>query len=234
MKKITLFCLATLAMASAQAHDPVFISADQTRAAQILMTPPAADSKITQDELAALHRIQSQRTNEQIARAQADEADQSMFVYRDVLGDKFDPAKLPATALLAKHVKNDEGISTDPVKDQFKRVRPYNLDKTLSPVCKTKTIDDSYPSGHATVGYLNALVLIEMVPEKRDEILARADEYAHNRLVCGVHYKSDIQAGKLVGYTLHAAMDANPQFQKELASARIELRQALNLPAAGN
>lgn len=234
MRNITLFCLVTIAMASAHAHDAVFVSADQTHVAQILTTPPTADSRTTKDELETLHRIQLQRTEEQIARARADEADQSMFVYKDVLGDKFDPAKLPATALLAKHVNNDEGVNTDPAKKQFKRIRPYNLDKTLSPVCKTKKADNSYPSGHATAGYLNALILIEMVPEKRDEILARADEYAHNRLVCGVHYKSDIQAGELVGYSLHAAMDANPQFQKELAAAKTELRLALNLPVTSN
>jgi acid phosphatase (class A) len=78
------------------------------------------------------------------------------------------------------------------------------------------------------------LVLIEMVPEKRDAILARADEYARNRLVCGVHYPSDIQASKLVAYSIHSVMDTNPQFQKELAAARVELRQALGLPLSSN
>jgi acid phosphatase (class A) len=234
MKKIILFCLATITMTSALPQVPVFVAADQTHGAQILMTPPAADSKTTQEELSILHSIQSQRTKEQIAHAQADEADQSIFAYKDVLGDKFDAAALPATALLAKHLRNDESINTDPVKKMFQRVRPYNLDKTLSPVCQIKTIDDSYPSGHSTAGYTNALVLIEMVPEKRDAIFARADDYARSRMVCGVHYPSDIQAGKLLAYTLHAAMDADPQFQKELAAAKVELRQALSLPIASN
>jgi acid phosphatase (class A) len=234
MKKISLLCLSVIAAASVHAQDPIFVTADQTRGVQIMMAPPAADSATTQQELSILHGIQLQRTKEQITHAQADEADQTIFAYKDVLGDKFDAAALPATALLAKHLKNDESVTTDPVKKTFQRVRPYNLDKTLSPVCVVKSIDDSYPSGHSTAGYTNALVLIEMVPEKRDAILARADDYAHNRMVCGVHYPSDIQAGKLLAYTLHASLDANPQFQKELAAAKVELRQALNLPIATN
>ena len=103
------------------------------------------------------------------------------------------------------------------------------LDKTLHPVCKTKTKDDSYPSGHASTGYLMALALIDMVPEKRDEILARADDYGHNRMVCGVHYASDIVASRLGAYAIHGAMVTNAQYQTEMVVAKKELRQALGL-----
>jgi len=76
-------------------------------------------------------------------------------------------------------------------------------------VCMAKTRDASYPSGHATIGYLKALALIEMVPEKREDIFARAEDYAHNRMVCGVHYRSDVEASKLVAYAVHALMTTN-------------------------
>jgi acid phosphatase (class A) len=70
-----------------------------------------------------------------------------------------------------------------------------------------------------------ALTLVDMVPEKRDLILARADDYANNRLICGVHYRSDIEASKLVAYTLHAVMANKPQYQQELAVARAEVQR---------
>ena len=229
---LPLLCLTTLVAGSAYASDPIFVPAEMTRAERILMTPAAPDSEITKAELAELHRLEANRSAAQTAQAKADDLLENMFIFKSVLGEKFDPAKLPLTAAFANRVKNDEGVNATPAKTAFHRVRPYNLDKTLNPVCKTKTKDDSYPSGHATAGYLGALVLIEMVPEKRDAILARADEYAHNRLVCGVHYASDVRASKLVAYAVHAAMDTNPQFQKELAAATAELRLALGLPAA--
>ncbi|MFL6658703.1 MAG: phosphatase PAP2 family protein, partial [Massilia sp.] len=128
---------------------------------------------------------------------------------------------------LSDHVLDDEGANTGPLKRSYARVRPYNADKTLKPVCKTKSKDDSYPSGHTTAGYLHALTLVELLPEKRDAILARADDYAHNRLVCGVHYRSDIEAGKLLAYAVHAIMQEDPNYQRELAAARKELQVVL-------
>jgi len=86
----------------------------------------------------------------------------------------------------------------------------------------------------ATPRYLNALVLIDMVPERRDLILARAADYANNRLICGVHFPSDIEASKLLAYVTHAVMANNPQYQKEMAVARAELRAALNVPLSGD
>ena len=235
MKKIALplLCL-VIATAPALARDPSFVAASQTRADLILMAPPAPDSAITRSELAELHRSESSRTKAQEQQAIADEADESMFLYRTVLGEKFTAANLPLTAAFAKRVKNDEGVNSTPAKEAFQRMRPYNLDKTLHPVCKTKTKDDSYPSGHATAGYLNALVLIDMVPERRDLILARAADYANNRLICGVHFPSDIEASKLLAYVTHAVMANNPQYQKEMAVARAELRAALNVPLSGD
>lgn len=96
--------------------------------------------------------------------------------------------------------------------------------QSLQPVCRTKKKDDSYPSGHATAGYLQALTLIELFPEKRDAILARAADYANNRLVCGLHYRSDIEAARLIAYSVHAFMRENAQFKAEVSAAKAELR----------
>jgi acid phosphatase (class A) len=207
------------------------VAAPQTNALYVLPKPPAADSSVTKEELAELHRLQATRTKEQVERAIADDKEESIFIFRPQIGNAFNADSLPITAAFSKRVKNDEGINAAPAKLGFARVRPYNLDKTLSPVCKTKTIDDAYPSGHTTTGYLMALVLIDMVPEKRDEILARADDYGNNRLVCGVHYRSDLGASRLLAYRIHAVMGTNPQYQTELTAAKAETRAALGLAA---
>jgi acid phosphatase (class A) len=79
-------------------------------------------------------------------------------------------------------------------------------------------------TGHALTGYLEALTLAEIVPEKRPEILERADNYAHNRLVCGVHYASDIEASRRIAYVVFGYMLATPRFERDLAAAKLELR----------
>jgi acid phosphatase (class A) len=231
---VSLLCLASFIGSAATAREPSFVEADQIRAFDILPAPPAAASDITKAELAELHRLELARTSAQIERAMADDKNESIFIFQEVLGNTFSAKVLPVTAVFSARVKNDEGINTAPAKNGFQRVRPYNLDSTLHPVCTTKTKDDSYPSGHTTTGYLMALALIDMLPEKRDAILARADDYANNRLVCGVHYRSDLQASKLLAYSIHAVMAINPQYQKKMLAAKMELRQALGFQTARN
>ena len=231
---VSLFCLAALAGSSAQAREPSFVSVDQIHVMLILPEPPAATSEVTNAEIAELHRIEVARTKEQSDRASADDKNETIFLFNQVLGSKFTAEVLPITAAFSARVKNDEGVNAAPAKVGFHRVHPYNLDKTLHPICATKTKDDSYPSGHTLVGYLLALSLIEIVPEKRDAILARADDYANNRMVCGVQYRSDLQASKLLAYSVHAVMANTLQYQKELAAARQEVRLALGLTNAGN
>jgi len=60
--------------------------------------------------------------------------------------------------------------------------------------------------------------LTQLVPEKRQQILDRAEEYAHNRLICGVHYASDIEAGRRVAYTIFGSLLASPNFQRGLGT----------------
>jgi len=183
-------------------------------------------------ELAELHRLQETRTEAEIAHARADDAEEDIFVFATVLGPAFNRARLPATALLSDHVHSDEGIIVNPAKAAFHRPRPYFFDASLKPVCKVTTnqMDYSYPSGHATTGYLEALTLAMIVPEKREEILARADDYAHSRLVCGVHFPADVAASKSVGYAGVAVMLQKEQYRKEFAAAKQETRKALGLP----
>ena len=68
-----------------------------------------------------------------------------------------------------------------------------------------------------------------MVPERRDAILARAADYANNRLVCGVHCASDLEAGKSVAYAIVGLITNDPVFEAEFVPAQAELRHALGL-----
>jgi acid phosphatase (class A) len=209
-----------------------FVSTDQLDAWSILPNPPADHSPAANTELAEVHHLQDLRTPAQIAHARGDDVEEDMFIFRDVLGDKFTAQALPQTALLSSHLHNDESVIGGTAKKKFRRLRPFNLDPTVTPVCKTNSdmYDYGYPSGHALTGYLEALALVQMAPEKRDAILSRADDYALSRVVCGVHYSGDTGASKLAAYAMMGIMMNNAQFRKELEAARAETRRALGLP----
>lgn len=68
-----------------------------------------------------------------------------------------------------------------------------------------------------------------MVPEKHDALLHRADEYARNRVICGVHYQSDVEASRQVALLLFGNLLGNARFRAELLSAKAEARIALGL-----
>lgn len=195
----------------------------------LIANPPAVDSPANNAELAVLHQIEATRTPGQIAAAKADEDEEDMFAYKTVLGAVFNPDALPITAELGVHVKNEQSVAGGALKAVFARPRPYQTDKTLHPVCALTEAPNSYPSGHALTGYLEGLTLAEIVPEKRVEILARADDYAHNRLVCGVHYPSDVEASRRVAYAVFGYMMATPRFQRDLSAAKSETRAKLGL-----
>jgi acid phosphatase (class A) len=196
----------------------------------ILSPPPARDSATTAGELKELHRIEAGRTAEQVTQAKADDQEEDIFLFKSVLGPGFTAEALPITASLSVHIRKDEGAAGNPLKNIYRRPRPYQIDSTLRPVCALNPEPTSYPSGHSLSGYLLAFTLVQLVPEKRQQILDRADEYVHNRLVCGVHYASDIEASRRVAYAIFGSLVASPNFQRDLAAAREETRRKLGLP----
>jgi acid phosphatase (class A) len=197
---------------------------------RILPPPPAAGSAQERAELDELLHIQATRTPAQVDQAQKD-AQISIFRFADALGNPrgFTEENLPLTLKLFHDVGVDESTVSSAAKREFARPRPFTIESRLDPVV-ARPPSASYPSGHSTWAYVTALVLADMVPERRSQILARADEFAHNRAVAGVHYPSDVEAGHLAGTTLAAMLFVCQPFETEEAAARSELRKALDLP----
>jgi acid phosphatase (class A) len=232
-----LFCLSSYgqdatAMKSAAvagAHVAHLADLSNLNLSLLLPEPPSASSTIAHDELKELHRLERERTDAQVAAAKADDQEQDIFIFRAVFGSSFTPDNLPLLTKLSAELHAEEGVASSPLKAGFARPRPYQADATLHPICKVTTEPNSYPSGHALGGYMLAFALIDIVPEKKSAILARADDYAHNRLVCGVHYPSDLVASRQIAAALFGSMSSNPDFRKDLAAARAEMRTRLSM-----
>jgi acid phosphatase (class A) len=197
---------------------------------RLLPPPPEAGSAQERAELDELLHLQATRTPAEVQRAQAD-ATVSVFRFADALGNPpgFTPRALPLVAELFDRIGRDEGLFMNPAKDAFGRPRPFLTERRLAPVVAMPP-SASYPSGHTTWAICAAIVLSDMVPEKRAQIFARADEYAHNREVGGVHYPSDVAAGHLAGTALALELFDSPRFVEDELVAAGELRQALGLP----
>jgi acid phosphatase (class A) len=227
-------CLAALAYAQAPAKAPkvpVFVSPAIADAVVLITPPPALDSKKMSEDVAEIYAIHRSATPQEIANANWDNQHENIFAIARILGDKFTAESMPATAKLWADMNNDIGVFVPAAKKFFQQPRPYDLDPNIKSICGSKPggPKNSYPSGHGTTGYLSALVLSMMVPEKSAAIRARADEYGHNRVICGDHYSADIPASKEAAELLMGNMIGNPRFQQEFAAAKAEIRQALGL-----
>jgi acid phosphatase (class A) len=96
------------------------------------------------------------------------------------------------------------------------------VDERITP-CIPKPADASYPSARTVRSHVWASVLGELFPAKRDQLLAAADQVAKNRIEAGVHYLSDIEAGKKLGLAIAAKIIATPAFKSDLTAARAEV-----------
>jgi acid phosphatase (class A) len=215
---------------SDSSHSAYFIDPTSLNVVSIISPPPVQDSETTRADLAIVHHAEQTRTSEQTASARIDDLEEDIFIFKETLGADFTPEKLPLTSTLSSHIRNDEGVASKPLKTAYARPRPFQFDSTLHPVCTLTKEHNSYPSGHSLSGYLLAFTLVQIVPEKQAEIMKRADDYAHNRIICGVHYPSDIEASRNIAYLMFGYMLANPKFQRELTAAREETRSRLGLP----
>jgi acid phosphatase (class A) len=194
----------------------------------LLPPPPANDSAQMKTELGEVLTVQVTRTKAMEARAVAD-VTENIWRFADVVDSpKFNAATLPKVAAFFDRLVETEAAVVDPAKDVWKRPRPHLYSDLVKPVVPLSK-SGSYPSGHATVGTLMGIELANMLPEKRSEIMARAWEFGHNRVVGGIHYASDIEMGRISGTVIAQTISTHPDFQQEFEAAKAELRAALGM-----
>ncbi len=147
-------------------------------------------------------------------------------IFSCALGVTISTQATPHLSMLIRRVRADASRANDHVKSIYRRQRPYLAfgDGSCTPDEKHK--DDSYPSGHTSIGWALALVLAEIAPDRASRIFARGLAFGESRMICGVHWKSDVDAGRIVGATTVSLLHANPLFTAQLALARKEIEAA--------
>ena len=179
--------------------------------------------------MAELERIERTRTPERIAQAKVD-VDESIYtMFGGVMGTAFVPGSLPLMSKLFERLGDTEEALMGAPKSNFGRLRPYLVNSGLHPPGPLSR-SGSYPSGHSTRSTIFGVVLAMMVPERRGEIFARMADYAESRLVLGVHYPSDLVAGRVAGTAVDAVLFGDAGFLADYGAARAEVRGVLGLP----
>jgi acid phosphatase (class A) len=186
----------------------------------LLPPPPSPGSAMDQADLAAIQRRQSQVDSPRWQQAQRDISFDIFPVYQSILGPDFTAKNRPEVAALIDYAGVQLNRASAASKAAFMRPRPYVRDPSLR-LCATEAPQNtSYPSGHAGWGWLSARIIAQIETEHADAILARGRDYGDSRVVCGVHYPSDVVAGRRLGDVIFEALAADPKYRKLLAQAR--------------
>lgn len=213
---------------AASAREPPYLTAQDLDIVSLLPPPVAAGSVADREQLAVVLRAQRSATPERIEQAKRD-ADESVdTMFAAVLGKALPPANLPATTRLFVRLEETGDAVLGPAKTAFKRVRPYLSDPEIKALVRP-SITGSYPSGHTTHITASAIVMGDIVPEKRDAIWERAHDYAWSRVIGGMHYPNDLDGGGRAGTAIAVALRNSPEFKADFDAARRELRQYLGL-----
>ena len=224
-----IFIYLVLLIGPVLAADTAYISVDQVDLAKLLAPPPMAQSEQQKLDLAAVLQAQGSRTPQQAKRAVADN-DQTVFhIAGEVLGPDFTAARLPKLKMFFDRIHGNVRALFRATKGVWNRPRPFRASTEVKAVGKLPA-NGSYPSAHANSGYLAAIILANMVPERRGELFARGREYGLNRIIAGVHFPSDIEAGRIGATAMATALFQNATFMKDFAEAKAELRKELGFP----
>lgn len=223
------------AAAAAAAKPTGYLSADALHGTAILPPPPAAGSPRDNADRAAYEDTRALKDTQRWAEAIQDNDLWTGGAIRRVsctLGVDISDKTTPATLKVLKRIELDGRTIGTPPKDHFDRKRPaLGNDK---PICVPRAdwlkTNASYPSGHTMVQWSWALILTELLPAKADAALRLGREMGESRVVCGVHFPSDVEAGMTLGAAMVARMHAEPQFQSDMAAARAELAGPLPAP----
>ncbi|MBW2496670.1 MAG: phosphatase PAP2 family protein [Deltaproteobacteria bacterium] len=146
------------------------------------------------------------------------------------LGAAITQESTPHLYQLIRRTLADAGLATYGAKNHYQRTRPFVANG--APTCATAKEeeylrkDGSYPSGHTAAGWAWALILAELAPDRIDAILARGRAFGQSRVVCNVHWQSDVIEGRVVGAAAVGRLHADPTFRKDLEAARAELASA--------
>ena len=126
-----------------------------------------------------------------------------------------------------------DSICTLP-KAKYKRRRPFMRfnEETLTPEDEESLRKNgSYPSGHTLLGWSSALLMMEINPDRANEILTRGYRYGENRIVVGAHWQSDTDAARLAASAAYARLHTSERFLEQMKKAREEFK-AMSAPVS--
>lgn len=196
---------------------PLLVQADWTQISArdfTMQDPPVAGSSVEKSEVDTMFDLQNRRTEAECAMAEKQQSPTfDAFYKKSGLFTPEEYAKIQRPLMQASSLASR---ITEDFKDHYRRPRPYSAYSRLRPCIPPPGGSKSYPSMHAAVAMVDACIMASVFPDRADQILKYGDRLGTLRSVVGVHYPSDVAAGKILGEQLCKLLLADPSYTKLL------------------
>ena len=164
-----------------------------------MIKPPENDHSITLDELKYLESVEP---NEQYVK----DGDEILDAFKPLI-EKYD---VNISEEYLDRIIKESAKFIMKLKYHFNRPIPYQVAKFYGMDLNGTELDSmktpSYPSGHATQGYLVGEVLSRFDPDNAVTYRQKAEDIAHSRIVAKAHYPSDKRYGKKISKVLYTGI----------------------------
>ena len=218
-----------MAAQPASAQKLIYLEGKKLNLLKLLPPPPEPGSEGEKKDILEVLEVQENRTPAEVNLGIADDV-LDIYRFETELGSKFKAANLPVTDAFFKRLHQDTRTYVMLSKEYWSRERPVKASKDVIPL-RSVRLPTAYPSGTTLFGGVTAIVLANMVPEKRYDLFERGRQFSKGRVVIGVHYPRDVLAGEIAATLIASAFFQTPAFVTDFEAARAELRQVLGYPA---
>lgn len=230
MRLFSLSLLCAAPLAAADAPRPYLADVPRPDLMRVLPPPPVPGSAEDVADRGIFRRTRALQGTDRWTVATLDVTDDRFTTFACAMGMTLDARRAPALARVFTRMGGVDLVA--PVKRAYARRRPYLDDDR--PICEPKTAhlagNGDYPSGHATGGWVTALVLAELMPDRATPILARGRSYGESRYICGSHSASAVEASFIAGSAIVAALHVSTAFRSDMDAARSEIARLRRSP----
>jgi acid phosphatase (class A) len=226
-----LLAVSCFVTAIATGAELTFLKSGKPDPATLLAPPPLMGSPEQDADMQEVRTVfnAAPEADKKAARA---EKGFTVLNFAPAIGPWFASNNIPKTMEFFEKVQLDADEVTAIGKKYFKRPRPYTTDPSLANGKLESSF--SYPSGHSTESMVIALVLVELFPQQRDAIIAKACNIGWHRVQIARHYSTDIYAGRVLAQAIVREMDKDSDFKKALEDARKEVAAVRQLAKTAN
>lgn len=150
--------------------------------------------------------------------------------FSEAFGMTISPEETPAMYKVVANSLKTTSNATSKCKNYYRRIRPFQMFNEESIITGETLSETSFPSTHSAKGWMLALLLGEINPNKQVALLNKGYEYGQSRVIVGAHWQTDVDAGRMVGSATLSRLHSDSTFMADLESAKAEYNAIINNP----